>query len=85
MPIDECRKTLLKFILQLKLDNLFLSPRAVMTAAAGNHNSLDGSFADETGLALAAVNTVLELKESFFAVGIHVIRNRRPAQCDRFL
>ena len=44
-----------------------------MTAATSNHYSLDRSLADETGLAFATVDTVLELEESFFAVGIHVI------------
>ena len=56
-----------------------------MAAAAGNHDSFDRGLADEARFALSPVNTVLELEESRFAVGIHIIRNRRPAQGDRFL
>jgi hypothetical protein len=55
---------------------LFLAFGAVVAAAAGDDDAFDGSFADEAGFAFATVDAVLELEESFFAVGINVIGNR---------
>jgi hypothetical protein len=46
-----------------------------MTAAASNHDSLYGSLANEAGLAFATIDAMAELEETFFAVGIHVIRD----------
>src|SRR5208282_5521604 len=57
-----------------------LALRAVVAAAAGDHDAFDGRFADETGLAFAAIDAVLELEEAFFAVGINIVRDRRAAQ-----
>ena len=56
-----------------------------MAATAGDDDSLDRSLADEAGLAFAAVDAVLELEESFFAVGIHVVGDGGAAECNRFL
>src|SRR5580700_2263858 len=50
-----------------------LALRAVVAAAAGDHDAFDGRLADEAGLALAAVDTVLQLEKALCAVGIHII------------
>src|ERR1700691_3542263 len=52
---------------------LLLAFRAVVTAASGNHYALDGSFADQAGLAFATVGAVLQLEEACFAFGIDII------------
>jgi hypothetical protein len=44
---------------QSSIINSFLAFWAVMTAAAGDHDSLDGCFADETGFGFATVDAVL--------------------------
>jgi hypothetical protein len=46
-----------------------------MAAAPGNDHALDWSFAHPAGLAFPPVNPVPELEESFFSVGIDIIRN----------
>ena len=51
-----------------------------MAAAAGDHDTLNWSLANQARFALASVDPVLQLKESFLAVGIHVVRNGRTAQ-----
>jgi hypothetical protein len=58
---------------QLALPNLLLAFRAVVAAAAGDDDSLDGSFANQAGLAFAAVDAMLELEESLFAIGVDVV------------
>ena len=67
-------------IYNLKSNNLFLALGAVVAAAAGNHDAPNCSLADEAGLGFAAVNAVLELKESFFAVCIDIVRDGGAAQ-----
>ena len=54
---------------------LFLAFRTEVAAASGNHDAFDRSFADEARLAFAAVDTVLQLEETFFAIGIDVVGN----------
>ena len=63
---------------------LFLALWAVVAAAAGDYDAFDGSLADQAGLGFAAVDAMLELKESFFAVGIDVIGNGGTAEGDGF-
>ena len=46
---------------------------------------LIGVLQTKTGLAFAAVDAVLQLEKSFFAVGIDVVRDRRTSERDRFL
>jgi hypothetical protein len=76
---------------QLLDDNAFtvasslLTLGAVVAAAAGDYDSLDWRFADDAGFGLAAVDAVLELEESFFAVGVYIIGDRRTAEGDGFL
>src|SRR5438309_606830 len=53
-----------------------------MAAASGDYDSLDWSFADKAGLAFPSINSVLELKKSFFAIGVHVVGNTRAAEPD---
>ncbi len=59
--------------------------RAVVAAASGDDDTLDRSLADEAWLGFTSIDTVLELEESFFAVGINIVRNRRAAEGDCFL
>ena len=51
-----------------------------MTAPAGNHHPLDSRFADQAWFAFAAIHAVLELEESFLAIGVHVVGNRGSPQ-----
>jgi hypothetical protein len=60
-----------------------LALRAIMTAASREHHSLDRSFANQARLPLAPIHAMLQLEKAFFAIGIHVIRNRRPAKRNR--
>jgi hypothetical protein len=52
---------------------LLLAFRAVVAAAAGDYYTLDGRFADQAELALAAVDAMLQLEETGFAVGVNII------------
>src|SRR5579864_1676012 len=63
----------------------FLAFWAVMTAAPGDHDSLDGCLADQTCFRFATVDAVLELEEPFLAVGVHIVGDGRAAERDRFL
>jgi hypothetical protein len=54
-----------------------------VAAAAGQHNAPDGVSTHQAALSLAAINPMLELEESFFPIGIHVIGNRRSAERNR--
>jgi hypothetical protein len=53
-----------------------------VAAATRDHDSLDESLAHQAGLAFAAVNSMLQLKETLFAIGIHVIGNARTSQAN---
>src|SRR5438445_8215811 len=67
-----------------KVKVLSLALGAVVAAAAGDDDSFDGRLADETGLGLAAVHPVLELEESFFAIGVHIVRDGRASEGNCF-
>ncbi len=54
-----------------------------MAAASRDHDPLHGRLADQTGLALTTVDAVLELKETFLAIGIDVVGDRRSTKRDR--
>src|SRR5262245_6684573 len=54
-----------------------------MRPASGHDDLLDPGFADQAGLAFASVGAVLELEETFLAIGVDVIRNGRPTCGDR--
>src|SRR3954471_21580814 len=56
-----------------------------MAAAPGNHHALDRSLADAAGLAFTAVDAMPQLEKSFFPVGVHVIRDGRTTQLNRFV
>ena len=64
---------------------LLLALRAVVAAAAGDHDALDRRLADQAGFGFAAVDAMLELEESFFAVGVDVVGDGRAAEGDRLL
>lgn len=53
-----------------------------MTAAAGEHDTADCRSAYQARLTFAAINSMLELEESFFSIGIHIVGNRRSTQRD---
>src|SRR5579864_4999950 len=65
-------------------NNLFLALGAVVAAAAGDHDALNQRFADQTRFAFAAVDAMLELEESFFALGVDVVGNGGAAKRDGF-
>jgi hypothetical protein len=44
-----------------------------VAAASGDDDAFDGRLANQAGLALAAVDAVLQLEEPFFAVGVNVV------------
>jgi hypothetical protein len=52
---------------------LFLTVSAVVRAAPRNYYTLDRSTAYEAGLAFASVYAVIELKQAFFTVGVHIV------------
>ncbi len=60
----------------------FLALGTVVAAAAGDYDSFDGGFADQAGFGLAAVDAVLELEESFFAVGVYIVGDGGAAEGD---
>jgi hypothetical protein len=62
-----------------------LALRTIVAAPSGDHDALNGRLADETGLAFAAVDAVLQLKEACFAVGVNVVRDGGAAQSNRLL
>src|SRR5579862_3307739 len=70
------------FIQQSTVGNLLLALWAVVTAAAGDDDALDGSFADQAPFPFAAVDAMLELEESFFAIRVDVVGNGRSAERD---
>jgi len=57
-------------IINQQLPKSFLTSRAIMTAAASDHDSFYAGAADEARVALASVDAVLELEEAFFAIGV---------------
>src|SRR5580692_5027818 len=61
-----------------------LALRAIVAAAAGYYDTLDGRFADQAGFAFAAVYALLQLEEAFFTVGIYVVRDGVAAEGNRF-
>ena len=64
---------------RLHADSL-LAFRAIMAAAPGNDDALNWRFANKAGFHFAAIDTMLELEESFFSIRVNIIRNRRTAQ-----
>jgi len=48
-----------------------------MCAALGHYDALDDCTARRTGLAMFAIDAVEKLKASAFALGVHVVRDRR--------
>ena len=59
--------------------------RTVMAAAAGDHDALDRSAANQARFTFAAVDTMLQLEETLFTMGINVIRDRGTAESNRLL
>jgi hypothetical protein len=59
---------------------LFLACRTVMAAPPCDDQALDGSSTNQAGLRFAAVDAMLQLKESFFAVRVHVIGYGRTSE-----
>jgi hypothetical protein len=69
-------------ILQRSWTDSALASRAIVGAASGEFNAPDGGLAEAARLARALVDAMLELKEASRALGIHIIRDGRPAQTD---
>ena len=63
---------------------LLLAFGAVVAAAARDDDAFDWRLADKARLALASVDTVFELEESFFAVGVDLIGDGGATECDCF-
>ena len=59
-----------------------LAVGAVVGAAAGEDDALDGRFADEAGFSEALIDAVLELEEAADAVGVDIIGDRGAAEPD---
>src|SRR5689334_1411019 len=64
------------------LVDLLLAHRTIMCSSSGDYNLFDGSLAFHARLALTSISAMLDLKKSRLTIGIHVIRNRRPAGGD---
>ncbi len=56
-----------------------------MAAAACDRDPFDGMLADKAPFSLSPIDPVLKLKESGFALGVHIVRNRRAAGSNRFI
>ena len=56
---------------------------AVVAAAARQHDAADRALADEAWLPFAAIDAMLELKESFFSIGVDVVGNRGASEFNR--
>src|SRR5437763_11363685 len=61
----------------------FLTIRAKVRTALGNNNTLDRSAAGGTGFARTLVDAVADLKKTFAALRVHVVRDGRSAGGDR--
>lgn len=61
---------------------LRLAVGAEMGAASAEDDAADGRSADETGLALASVDAMLDLEETGLAVGVDVIGNGGASGAD---
>src|ERR1700712_2730427 len=60
-----------------------LAGRAEVSAAPAYDDAFDGGGADAAGLAGAAVDVVVELKEAGYAVGVYIVGDGGAAQFDR--
>src|SRR4029077_8620379 len=52
---------------------LFLALRPIVAATSCDDQALNGSLANQAGLAFPTVNPVLQLKGALVAVGVHVV------------
>jgi len=59
-----------------------LAIEAVVAAASRDYDPLNWSFADKAELASPSIDSVLELKKPFFAIGVHVVGNTRATEAD---
>src|SRR6516165_659069 len=62
-----------------------LTTRTIVTGASGNDEAPNGGLANQTRLALTSVNPMFELEQALFAVGAHVVGNRRSSARNRLL
>src|ERR1700677_4842518 len=62
----------------------WLASRAKMAAASSDVRPADHTAATRAFLSIALVHAMAQLECPFSPVGIHIIRNRRPAEPDRF-
>jgi hypothetical protein len=56
-----------------------------VAAAASDHDSLNRRFANQARLLFPAVDAMLKLEKSLFAVGTYVVGDGGAAKRDRFL
>jgi hypothetical protein len=52
-----------------------LAPWAIMRASSPHHYLLNRRFAREAGFTFASIGAVLELKEAFITIGVHIVGN----------
>jgi len=53
-----------------------------MATTPGNDDPFDRRVTNQAGLALPTVHPMLQLEKPFFAIGIHIVANRRTAERD---
>src|ERR1700730_18368523 len=62
-----------------------LTQGAVVAAAPGDDYALEGRLAYQTRFPFSAIDSMLQLEGARFSVCVHIVRNRRTAQCNGFL
>src|ERR1700680_650189 len=62
-----------------------LALAAVVAAAPGDDYTLEGRLAHQTRFPFPAIDPMLQLEGALFSVRVHIVRNRRTAQCNCFL
>src|ERR1700681_5067403 len=62
-----------------------LALAAVVAAAPGDDYALEGRLACQTRFPFSAIDPMLQLEGALFSVRVHIVRNRRTAQCNCFL
>ena len=61
-----------------------LTVRAEVGSAAGDENPANGCPAHQARLASAEIDLVLQLKKALLSRSVHIVRDGRAAQRDRF-
>jgi hypothetical protein len=62
---------------------LLLTFRTIVAAPAGDNHAPDRRFTNQARFGFPAIDSVLQLKKTLFAVSVNIVRNRGAAQGNR--